>query len=454
MTPAAIALGRPLAPGWRLLLGGLVLILLALLLAGALSIPWLFPSKTLWYRFGLDRLLLRGGKMLGLAAACLLLLQPLLAARLHLLDRLAGLPWLFRRHRHGGLLLALLALGHPFLVLDLGTLGTLRLTAKLWPEALGLLLLTSILVMAAVARWRLAWGLAFHRWWPLHRLGAVAVLALLFGHVLTVSDSFAAGPPRLAALAALATVVPVLAGSWLRRLGRRPCRVRAVTPAGPDTCTIELVPEGRRTFAYLPGQFAFLSCQSRAVSAEEHPFTIASSPLRPACLLFTIRACGDWTRTVPKLAAGERVALEGPFGRFSHLVYLQARELVMIAGGIGITPMLAMLRHLADTGDRRPITLVWSVRRREDLLFPEEWPRLGQRLPGFRFLPHHSRPQPGAAEPGRRLDRAILAQHLAPCHREAEVFLCGPPAMMAEVRGILAGLGFARRHIHDEAFSL
>jgi predicted ferric reductase len=89
-------------------------------------------------------------------------------------------------------------------------------------------------------------------------------------------------------------------------------------------------------------------------------------------LQFTIRASGDWTRTVAHLSKGDQARIQGPFGRFGHLFTTPDREMIMIAGGIGITPMLSMLRFMADHRDPRPVTLIWANRSPERVVYVDE----------------------------------------------------------------------------------
>jgi ferredoxin-NADP reductase len=206
-------------------------------------------------------------------------------------------------------------------------------------------------------------------------------------------------------------------------------------------------------FAYAPGQFVFVSFRSRHVSREAHPFTLSSSPSRPGALEMTIRASGDWTGTVDRLAPGDRAWIQGPFGRFGHLFVPPNRELVMIAGGIGITPMLSMLRFLADQEDRRAITLIWSNRSKARLVYTEELNRLAAKLTGLRQIHIFTRENGVGEQPGR-LTLNVLKDTLRSENRAVTIFLCGPPKMMKAVRSALVAMGFAPGSIRTETFGL
>ena len=158
-----------------------------------------------------------------------------------------------------------------------------------------------------------------------------------------------------------------------------------------------------------------------------------------------------WTRRVGRLQPGETAWLQGPYGRFGHLFCAVDRELIMIAGGIGITPMLSMLRFMADGGDLRPITLIWSNRSARQVVFAEEIADLETKLTGLRCIPIFTRDAESPEHTGR-LNRTTLASLLTGANRQSAVFICGPPGMMAQLRHDLKALGFPARSLFSEAF--
>jgi len=195
--------------------------LLALVAGGALSIPFVYESQTLWYKVGVDKTLLRSGQLAGLCAAVSLFIQMLLGVRGRFLEEIFGAGHLFRWHRINGLILIAFGLLHATLVLSAEELTAL-LDVKSWPELVGVLLLTAILAMVVSSLFRGQLGLAFAGWRLMHRLLAYTVPVLLAVHVLFVSDSFAHGLP----MAGLLTILAALGGAILRIkwFARRPGR--------------------------------------------------------------------------------------------------------------------------------------------------------------------------------------------------------------------------------------
>ncbi len=206
-----------------------------------------------------------------------------------------------------------------------------------------------------------------------------------------------------------------------------------------------------RPFKYLPGQFVFVSVHSHYISREPHPFTLSSTPTRPHCLQITVRSCGDWTRYAHRITVGDRVYIQGPFGRFSHILADPDREIVMIAGGIGITPILSMLRFMADRQDHRAVMLIWSNRSRNDMAYMEEFDDLAAKLTGFRLVLNFTE-KAEAGHLGGRLNLEKLQTMLQTCNRRSAVFLCGPAQMMKQIKGDLRHSGFDLRSIYTETF--
>ena len=195
----------------------LLVALLALLAAGALSIPFVYESQTLWYKVGYDKTLLRGGQLAGLGAAVSLCVQMLFGVRGRFLEEIFGMPRLSRWHRINGMILVVCGFLHATLVLFAEELTSL-IDMKSWPELIGALLLTAILAMVVSSLFRRQIGLAYAGWRLMHRVLAYTVPALLAIHVFFVSDSFAQGLP----MAGLLTVLAALAVAilWIKRLAR------------------------------------------------------------------------------------------------------------------------------------------------------------------------------------------------------------------------------------------
>jgi predicted ferric reductase len=177
---------------------------------GALSIPFVYESQTLWYKIGIDKTLLRAGKIAGLLAAILLLVQILLAVRGETLEELFGVRSLISWHRVNGVFILILALTHVTLVLVPEGIGNLPIGMKYWPEMVGAAMLLIIFTMVVSSQLRQRLGFNYTRWRAFHKLLGYMALALIGVHILFVSESFEHVVPRTALVITVASIVIVL----------------------------------------------------------------------------------------------------------------------------------------------------------------------------------------------------------------------------------------------------
>ena len=141
---------------------------------------------------------------------------------------------------------------------------------------------------------------------------------------------------------------------------RRPYRVSEVRKERGDTTTLVMQPDGHPGFRFSPGQFGWLTLWGSPFKITAHPFSFSSSAAATdGRVEMTIRNLGDFTSEIPKVPVGQRVYLDGPYGAFT--IGNPADMHVLIAGGIGVTPMMSMIRTLADQGDKRPVVLLYGV---------------------------------------------------------------------------------------------
>jgi predicted ferric reductase len=185
----------------------LLIVLLFLIIGGGLSIPFVYESQTLWYKIGIDKTMLQGGKMAGLVAAILLFVQILLATRGKLLKDLFGIAALMRWHRFNGVIISILAVGHAILILMPEGLTNLPIGKKYWPEMVGMLMLCIVLFMSVSSSFREKLRMDYKRWRTHHKRLGYLIVILLGVHVLFVSESFEHTVPRMALLTILASVV-------------------------------------------------------------------------------------------------------------------------------------------------------------------------------------------------------------------------------------------------------
>lgn len=292
--------------------------------------------------------------------------------------------------------------------------------------------------------------LAYNSWLFSHKfLGVAFILAAL--HVLFYNSMFRS-VGWLYAYTWLWTILGVAAFVLRTVLGeqwtkRYPYQVTAVANEGGDVAHLTLAPI-RQRITFEAGQFVFIRFilydRNGKITREAHPFSISSGPQSPQ-LELRVKALGDFTHVLQRLAPGTIAEIEGPFGRFIPSDYSD-RPQVWIAGGIGIVPFLAAAHNFKPTDP--PVLLLYTVSNREELL---ETQFLGVQMPGafpqFCFVPFVS------SEQGH-LSAQTIAQFTRDGLRNKEFFLCGPPSMMKSVRAGLERAHVSKKYIHDEAFGM
>jgi ferredoxin-NADP reductase/DMSO/TMAO reductase YedYZ heme-binding membrane subunit len=308
------------------------------------------------------------------------------------------------------------------------------------------------------------------RWKAIHRLAYLAAglgalhyyllvkadvrQPLVFAAVLTVLLAFR--PARLyldARRKRAHHAAPLIAPR--RRFWSGELRVLGTRDETPDVRTFRLG-TGSATplpFVHQPGQYlnVALTIDGQRVNRS---YTIASSPSQTASCEVTIkrtpggRASGYWHEA---LREGSIVKVSAPAGRFVF-TGAEAEGVVLIAGGVGITPLMAMVRYLTDRCWTGSIHLIFGARRRQDIIFADELSRLASRFPNLHLVVTLSGEDDAAWTGPRGRVSAALLKGAVPGIASLPAYLCGPDAMMTEVRALLLGLGVPADRIKTEAF--
>jgi predicted ferric reductase len=283
-----------------------------------------------------------------------------------------------------------------------------------------------------------------------HNLTAPA-LALVTAHVLLASST-AETKARLRMMGAWgATALLVYFYHKVLSVAvryRRAFRVAAVRRLNDTVVEIRAArPDGSK-LEHRAGQFAFFRLLSPVCGMEEHPFTI-SSPPGSETLHITVKDLGDYSASLPGVSVGVKLLCDGPYGRFTPV--RGAGPYLFVAGGIGITPFLSILREWDSAGIAEPVTLIWSMRTRDERVDDGFFEAAATRHATFRFVPVLTR-ESGVA--GRRVDRALLSACVEPANAaRLSAYVCGPDPFRRAVIGHLRDLGLERGAIQDETFS-
>jgi len=397
-----------------------------------------------------------------LAGYAMLLMQFLLSGRFRTVTETVGIDFVMRFHQTMGQILLVLLLVHPCLYAG-WLLGS--------SPAYALDLLQSLLASDALRTGVIAWGLVIllvplaiwrhrlpvsHEIWRLsHGLGAAAISALGFHHLLRVGLHGAHPWLRMywAALLGLAvlSIAHIYLITPLLQL-RTPYRVVSKRKVADRMWELTIEPRRGAAIDFVPGQFVWLKLGRTPFTLSEHPFSISSAPAQRPRIAFTIKEVGDFTDRIGDIPAAITAYLAGPHGSFT-LAGGELEAIVFIAGGVGLSPIISMLRHLAAQRYPHHVSLIYGNRRQTQILYRDEI----ERMKGVLDLETHfvlSEPEPGWQGSVGELTTDVLKACLGADDAGARYFVCGPAAMMDSVLGSLRDLGIPEKRLVTERFDL
>jgi predicted ferric reductase len=386
----------------------------------------------------------------------ILVLQFVLTARISWIEAPFGLDVLLIFHRAMALVAAALLCVHPVMVASEEGWSLLIDPRVEWYVWVGRAAFAVLLFQVLVSLARRMIHLPYERWRRLHHPTALGLLALAFIHSIAAGEDI-----HGAAIFVWASLLAIAVGFWLynhvarpQLLLRRPFRVIEVKPEAPRVWTLTLEPVRKHSLSFLPGQFQFLRLHGAEIPSEEHPFTIASSPTRSDLISLTIKESGDFTSRLGRARAGDLATVHGPFGRFSHILHPDEGNLVFVAGGVGITPLMSMLRYMRDRAEPRRVLLAYASRTAADRLFTRELESIeaGAR-PVLRVVHVLSEAPPSWEGEAGLLDADRVIALCGGIEGKA-FYLCCPPAMLAALVRGLRRRGVHPRRIHSDFFSL
>ena len=368
-----------------------------------------------------------------------------------------GMDETMRLHRWTGIAATLLVLAHP-VVLIVQRPGYVaffdpRVNAL---RALALIAAVGALIVVGFGPFVKRKLKLDHGWWRLtHGVLALMLVAIGAVHVLQVGhftdSTLERGMWIALALVALNLWMEARVFKPLRRR-KTPWRVSSVTALCDRTWALVVEAEGHAGLELRAGQFAWLTLGDSVFSLEHHPFSISSSAKEQRRIEFAIKELGDYTANIGKTVPGTRAFVEGPYGAFE--LPSGGAPLILVAGGIGIAPMIGLLRTLHDNGDKREIVLFVGTENLVKAAYKDDIEKLRAAL-NLRVVRVLEKPPADWSGEVGYIDVALLRRHLEPALLErAHAFLCGPTPMMHAVEAALRSIGLPKKRIQGERFDI
>ncbi len=416
---------------------------------------------TFWWSYSGQLLssnpLLALGRLSGLFLAFAALFQVFLMSRASWVERYFGFDRMAGLHRVSGYSMSALLLAHPILL----ALGYGKFTDKgFWPQiftfinsfedvfiaVIGFLLFLAVIFLSiSIVRRKMA----YETWYLTHIFVYVAI-ALSFPHQAAVGADLG----RSAFLIYwYALYVFVFGNLLIFRFGlpvynffKHRFAVKLVDAEAEGIFSIYIGGKDIKKFKFKGGQFLKLRFLAKKIWKEEHPFSISARP-NGEYVRITIKALGDFTSAVRNIESGTPVLIGGPYGLFTADAN-RKDKIILIAGGIGITPILPLLSEFAEKG--KNIILFYGNRKEAEVAFKKDIDILAEK---YSFVAHYvmSDDSSWAGERGR-IDLALI-KRLAPDFLEREIYICGPELMRKSLESGLLAAGIKKEDLHREDFS-
>lgn len=392
------------------------------------------------------------GKILGVWMLTALVFQILLATRIDLIENGIGYDRITNWHALNGKIIGLLVLLHPFLMFQSQIMNMQFeiIYTYMINNPATLLGLTAVLMILGQVIGTLYWkSLDYQIWRKIHMLG-YAVVGLGFAHSFLLGTETNIPPDNPLAyywlfLFLVATVSAGYSLIYRRFWKRKKFKIENLEKETEDVTTVELRPL-EEDLENRPGQFAYVLFDSEEVPREEHHFTVASRPGRDG-FEFTIKDVGDFTSQIDGLEEGETAEVEGAYGSFTNEEV--EGPYTFIAGGIGITPLMSMIRSM-DAGEADETKLIYGNRSFDEIVFREELEGLEEDN-DWLSVEHVLSDEERDGFRSGFVDEEVLKEEMI---EDSEIFLCGPPPMMEAVLEALDNLDVERSKVHLERFSL
>ena len=432
---------------WALVYLGVTLVPLGVIMLGPIG-----PQRGFWIEFAIA---------LGFIGLTMMALQSILTARLNAVSAAFGQDTLLQFHRQAGIVAFLLILAHPFiLVSTVPALWSFFDPRVNLPRAFALSFVVVALVLLVVTSlWRQQLGIPYEWWRLVH--GGLAMMILLIGmvHIIQVHHYLDSIWKQalwvVIAGASIGSILYVRVLTPLLQL-RKPYTVVANKLEADRMWTVTIEPDGPWPIDFRAGQFAFLTIASNPFALEQHPFSMSSSAAHPDRLDFTIKELGNYTDTIGDIEPGSRAYIDAPYGSLT-LPSDGGAGIMLIGGGIGITPIMSMLRTLRDKADRQfPLVLIYAANRPEDLAFTAEIDEMASSHDlNLDIVYVLADPDDGWTQETGFVTSDLIQRHLPEADlKNWRYVICGPPPMMEATEAALLSMGVPIGRIESERFDI
>lgn len=302
-----------------------------------------------------------------------------------------------------------------------------------------------LMILASVSSYnKIRTKIAYETWWVIHIYTYLAI-ALAYAHQVTLGNALVSSKPAANAwLAATLTAVgSIVLFRWLLpifRGWRYQLHVHAVVRESENVVSVWMKGRKLNKLNVRGGQFFAWRFLTRDHWWQAHPYSLSAAP-DGQYLRITVKDLGDHSQSMAWLKPGTRVLAEGPYGAFTA-AHRHGDEVVLIAAGVGIAPIRAMMEEMPHDAK---VTVLFRARSHDEVLLKKELDILAERAnTTVRYLVGSREEHP--------MDAKTLIR-LVPTIGNCDIYICGPDHLTQQVRNAAEIIGIPATHIHDEAFA-
>jgi predicted ferric reductase len=397
--------------------------------------------------------IITASRFFALTGSYLAIIGLLLIARISWIENVLGHDRLVTWHRKS-MPYALYFITLHVLLVTLGYAGLdqIRIGSEFWimittypwmlPATLGFVLL----LIAGVTSYRIfRQSISYETWWVIHLYTYLGV-ALSFMHQILTGSMFITHPLAKYYWISLYLIVAVSIVYWrilmpLAKSLRHQLKVENVVKEGPGVVSIYIKGKNLLALNAHGGQFFSWRFLRKDLWFQSHPYSLSASPTDDL-LRITVKALGDSSSALADIALGTRVFIEGPYGVFKADTARRGRQIVLIGGGVGITPLRAIMEEFPNN---TKIDVLYRASSDSELVLRKELDEIANKV-GAKV--HYLI--------GSRSVHTMSYEYLKkliPNFQDAEVFICGPEGLVLAVKAASKKAGIPKNRFHDEAFA-
>lgn len=403
-------------------------------------------SPFVYQKISMNSLLYLIGKFFGLIGFLFLSILIISGDTARFFDRFFGMDKIIKFQRKFALVTIFIISLHPFFfILSNGKIFNYLIPDfSILPLAIGIVSFYSLIIVEVCSI--LYKRISYRAWQYIHILIYILFFFIVY-HLINIGSDIENIFFRLifgVLIVGLASGA-VYRGYYKIKNRKKKFYVKEIIWDSPDV--FSLIVKSEQNFSFKPGQFCFLRLNKKGLYAR-HPFTISSGP-EDEYLSFTIKNSGRFTKSASQLKEGEEVIIDGPFGIFTIGNKEEKKDLVFIAGGVGITPFMSMIKYFLSKNEKPNVILLYGVRTEKDLIFRKQLDEIKESW--FKKIYILSEEKNSQNFEFGFVDESFIKKYVKDI-KNSLFYVCGPEIMKEKIIKILKNLGVKKKDIKIESF--